>query len=451
MSGEKKNEVIIRAGKAKTRTIKVRLHEITEDPDRYRHRASDDLTEASLEPLTQSVAQEGPQVLVEVFRDGQGRWVVIKGHRRIAVFRLLASKNTPGYSFDMEIEVLEVYDADAQDLLVRSISDNEVRKSLDREHRILAAKKMYDAGVQNSRAARALGISLKTYERDLILARYPWMLQHVQDGSIEATYAVMLLEAGERSERLAELKEDIDLWVADRKREVREREKLLQAQHGKDLSPAERQVKSSLPLHVVRHWLNLLRKKQRFDEEAQWTYPAGIDPRNGVLKISALTLDLNRAPLEQLAKVGSKLSQLSKQLAPHLKKRQVQKSYEKELESADAPYDYEYLNTLGLNETAERLQSSLCHIPEDPFEEETDVEPEPDEVAVTDDGEAEPEPKEVAATDNGEVKVVDTGTPSGDKGAVETQAPSPVEGRNGSPDRSPPVTRPATNAGPSGS
>lgn len=368
MSAEKKvNEVVTRIGKTRTVLIKVRLHEITDDPERYRHRDPEDLKEASLESLSQSVTQEGLQVLPEVARDEDGRLVLIKGHRRIEVLRLLARKNTPGYTLDMEVEVLEVLDATPQDLLVRSISDNEVRKSLDREHRIRAAKKMFDAGVQNSRAARALGVSLKTYERDLILAKNPWMLQHVIDGSIEATYAILLLEEADRRERLAEFKEDIDLWIADRKREVRDREKLYREQHGKDLPASERQVKRFMPAHHVRHWLTLLREKRRFDEDAQWNFPAGIDAKSGVLRISSLTLDLGSAPLDQLAKVGSKLSQLAKQLAPHLKKRQVLDTIQGELAPEDAPYDFEYLQSHGFGDTADQLRASLQQIPEDPF------------------------------------------------------------------------------------
>ena len=70
--------------------------------------------------------------------------------------------------------------------------------------------------MQVERAARALGASVKTYERDLLIAGHPWMFQHVIDDSVAPTPAFKLLAQAKEVGRLAELKEDLDATGTNR-------------------------------------------------------------------------------------------------------------------------------------------------------------------------------------------------------------------------------------------
>jgi ParB-like chromosome segregation protein Spo0J len=289
-SKKKEPEILKRATSAESRRTRVRLSELKLDTERYCHRHPDALLEKNLEDLLNSLTLEGLQVPVEYFQAPEGRKVVTKGHRRVTACRILAGRNTPGFTEDMEIEAIEVVGATPQDLLIRSVADNQVRLNLDRVGRIRVAKKLYDAGVQVERAARALVVSPKTYERDLLIAQHGWMFQHVIDNSIAPTPAYDLLNKATEVGRLRELKEDLDAWIAGEKAKIRDRERRLKAQQNKELRPADKMVKKYLPNHLVAHWLELLGKKRRFDEDAQWNFAAGIEEDTDRLRISSLAL-----------------------------------------------------------------------------------------------------------------------------------------------------------------
>jgi ParB-like chromosome segregation protein Spo0J len=287
---ETEPEILERASQAITKRCKARLDEVAFDTDRYCHRDEDALTADNLKTLMDSLVLEGLQVPIEFHVDGEGKKVLVKGHRRVTACRLLADKNTPGFSRDMEVDAIQVQNATVEDLLIRSVADNEVRLNLSRIGRIKVAKKLYDAGVQTERAARALGISPKSYERDLLIARNVWMFQHVIDDSIAPTPAYVLLSEAEKGGRIKELKEDLDAWIAAKKRMIREKEKIRKAKDNKELRPAEKMVRRYMPNHLIEHWLELLRKQQRFDEDAQWNFSAGVDRENDKLRIGKVDL-----------------------------------------------------------------------------------------------------------------------------------------------------------------
>ena len=270
----KSPRILERATSAETRRTNVRLSDLKKDTDRYFHRPSAALEEKDLDSLLKSLTLEGLQVPVEFFRDGVGTAYLTKGHRRVAACRILAGRNTPGFTEDMEVEAIEVLGATPQDLLVRSVADNEVRLNLDRVGRIRVAKKLHDAGVEVERAARALAVSIKTYERDLLIAEHGWMFQHVIDDSIAPTPAYVLLAKAKEVQRLPELKEDLDAWVAREKQKIRERGRRLKAQQNKDLRPGDKMVKKFLTNHLVAHWLELLAKKQQLSTRT----PSGTSP-----------------------------------------------------------------------------------------------------------------------------------------------------------------------------
>jgi hypothetical protein len=352
-----KTEILCQATNATTVRTKVRLDELVFDVDRYCHRDPKALTEEHLKPLMDNLVSEGGQLVpIEIVTTAKGQKEVIGGHRRVTAQRLLADKNQPGFARDMEIEAVEILGASPQDLLVLSVCDNEVRLNLDRVGRIRVSKKLYDAGVPVDRAARAMGVSVKTFERDLLIARHGWMFQHVLDKSIEPSNAVGLLTEAENMGRTQELKADLDAWIARQKENIRQKERLRKAQDGKELRDAEKEVRRLMPKHLVAHWLDLLRNKTRFDEDAEWTFAAGIDSDSEQLRITSVKLDLARAPLDRLVKVASKLSGLSKLMAPYLQKRHELEKGDKTSQGVATAYDLDYLKALGLDDEAKLLE-----------------------------------------------------------------------------------------------
>jgi hypothetical protein len=118
-------------------------------------------------------------------------------------------------------------------------------------------------------------------------------------------------------------------------------------------------VKRYMPNHLVAHWLELLGRKRRFDEDAQWNFAAGIEEDTDRLRISPVSLDLAKAPVIHLAVVASKLSHLAKELRPYLKKRHEEERRARGDGAADSPYDLDYLREDGLDDLAEDLQGRL--------------------------------------------------------------------------------------------
>ena len=334
--------------------IKVRLSEILLASDHFFHRDPSTLEPQSLQSLMDNLVLEKMQEPVEGFFDSENHFTLVQGYRRVAALRLLAEKNTPNFSADMDIDALILDGGSHQDHLVRSVSGNSVRNPLTRGERIRAAKRMHDAGVEETRAAAALGVSVKTYQRDLLIAKQNWMFEHVNDNNIEATAAIELLEAGQKHQCLAWIKEDFAAWVAKKKELIRDKDKLRKLKGGKELTAAEKQVKRLLVPHLLKHWLELIEQGKRFDDDAEWDFIAGIDQETNHLHIAAVSLDLDKDSPEKIAKVLSKCSLLSKQAAPDLAKRLMpvqSKPVEQEL------YDLDYLKEIGAGDIADRLKA----------------------------------------------------------------------------------------------
>lgn len=339
-------------GQTKRRTV--RLSDLKMNTDRYCHRQHEELDEKVLEPLMDSLVLEGLRQPVTIYTDSQGNEILIGGHRRVSGLRFLARRNQSGFSEDMEIEAIEIIGATAQDHLVQSVSDNENRKNLSPAERLRTTKRLHDAGVEVRRAARALGVSDSTYQRDLGLVKHPWMYQHIEDDSVAHTVADKLIVAATKAGRLKELKEDLDAWVADKKRELKDKARRYKAETGKDIKPSELMVKNKMPKFLIDHWLNLIKEGRRFDDEAEWDFAGSID--GGRLQIPSVSMDITKTSAENLAKLAARLSQLIKQITPlALEKYQLEQS-RKVNAGPVAPWDFSLLREWGMVETATKLE-----------------------------------------------------------------------------------------------
>src|SRR5262249_9084187 len=134
------------------------------------------------------------------------------------------------------------------------------------------------------------------------------------------------------------------------------------AQGGKDLKPAEKEVSKLMTNHLVGHWVRQLRDKKRFDEQVKWSFAAKIEPKTGILSIGSLNLDINNAPIEDVAKVTTQLSQSAKDLLPFVETRTLLESPEgpqARLEHTQTPYDLDMLRQKGMGDLADRLAAEM--------------------------------------------------------------------------------------------
>ena len=133
MAEKKKTEEAKRETQARTELIAVRLDQIGQRPELYCHRDPEALSDAKLKLFAEQLIREGLQVPIEVVDEPAGApkpYTLLKGYRRVGGLHLAARMNTPGFTPDMEIPAFRVLDATPQDLVARSVSDNENRQNL---------------------------------------------------------------------------------------------------------------------------------------------------------------------------------------------------------------------------------------------------------------------------------------------------------------------------------
>lgn len=368
-------ENLDRATSATTLSTKVKLSELKLQPERYSHRKPEDLDAAQLEDLKKSLRLEGLQTPIEYYVDAEGNKIVTKGHRRVTALRQLAGDNLANFSFHMNVEAIEVSNATAHDLLVRSIADNCQRLDLDQNERMRAAKLLWDERVPKERAAYALGISPKQYERDLRVVRNSRMFAHIEAEHIKASTAAKLLETAEQKKSVTELLDQFDAWIEAKQREIEIDNRRSLAANGKPLPDAKLKVASYLTPAIVSAWVEAIKQGQPLRDDTEPGFFASFDSKNATLKIPAANFDLREADLGSLAKLGSRLSNVTKQIAHYLRQRKHELEQGRAKSAEDALYDTAYLRDCGLDSLADELEEEQRSLDDD-----TDVTASPDDV-----------------------------------------------------------------------
>lgn len=313
MARKTKQEEAIRPEAAvSTELIRIKLSDIREDRELYCHRDAASLEPNSIKLFAEQILREGLQTLLEVtVRDGVT--TLIKGHRRVAALKELARTNQHGYSLDMEVPAFRVVDADLVTLLVRSVSDNENRKNYDAHERIRAAKTMYDHGAPTPRAASAMGISVSSFERALLIAQHTWMFELIAKKCVDPTPAYTLLAAATKAKRLEDLQRFLGRWIAIQDRKIQAK-RVAKAEVGKELSAAESSVKRYMQTYLWRAWTRQLKAGEELQYDAKWRFGAELDPETRRLSIASLNLNLARASHADVADIRSKLAALVEDL-----------------------------------------------------------------------------------------------------------------------------------------
>jgi ParB-like chromosome segregation protein Spo0J len=350
-------EVLNLATAAKTESTSVPLNSFVRDDPIFCLRPNAEFDKAALQPLMDSLALEGQQVPVEAFVYETGEYVLTKGYRRVSAMILLATENHPRFKPDMPVSTIIVKEATQQDLLLRAVLDNETRKNLGPLERLEVVKKMTDLHVPVQRAAAALGVSVKTLERDQLLVNNEWMHALVKGGLIVPSTAIPLLAAAKSERRLDELKEDLLGWITETQRKMKAKAQA-QAKDDSDSAVAAL-VRKAMTRDLVLQWLKQLKQKERFTSEVSWDFGAGIDTDTNQLLIEGVKVNLARDPLDRLAKVASKLARVQKGLMDYLKTRheleQRRGPQDVAGQEADTPYDLAILREAGLGDLADEL------------------------------------------------------------------------------------------------
>jgi len=355
----------------KTKPVSVQLKDLPDFSDEktpldeYCHRHRDKLSEAYLAEVAESLREEKQLEPVQTAKNDRGKWELVTGHRRIAGMYILAKRGVPGFSLDMPVAALEVIGASPEDLLVRSVADNEVRQKLDAKERLLVVQKFAKAGVPKKRGAAALAISEKSYERDLRVAQQPRMLEHVLKDHLMPGDASALILAAEKQHRMQQFLDHFDGWVERKEVAIQEQDRLSKAETDKGLKAADLLVKNHLTQQVFDGWLEALDRNAGFTDRAEFNFSASFDRKSGKLRVERLNVDTQVASVLDLAKLGSKLTQLGKRvllMAQHkrlLEQMEAAEGPQAALGQNPSPYDTDVMKEFGLSDVAELLEQEL--------------------------------------------------------------------------------------------
>lgn len=346
-------EPLERATNCAQRRVRVRLNEFKFLPEIYRHRGDEEFKPETLELFMENLILEGGiKVAVVFFTDAQGNKTVLSGHRRVTGCKLLADRHQAGFTHDMEVDAIELLDATPQDLLVESVSDNGNRKDMSPTYRLRAIKLFHEAAVEVKRAARALGVSDQTYERDLRIVRHDWMYKYVDAGYIAPTVATAMLKQAEDKGRVKEVEEDLGAWMETKVKEQEDRKRQHKAATGKELKESDQLVKDK---QLSDHWIECIKEGRRFDDNCEMSFNANID-KDGKLTIPPLSAQTKKMKGEDAVMLLGRLGWLMSKLVPIAKERVEADRFPEQVNAEPPPFDFEFLRQNGLGDQAKQLE-----------------------------------------------------------------------------------------------
>ena len=180
----------------------ISLDQIVLQPEVYRHRKATDLEakKIALKELCDNLIVEGQRDPLVVYQDEMPTdparpYILIAGHRRHAAMQILADKNTPNFTRDMQVTACAIEGGTKADYLLLSVSDNLFHEPFDSQHRTFAAVSLLKAGLRDTRIKINLRLSDSAFARCKRLYESPWMIEHVGSDNLSLSDAHSLLEA----------------------------------------------------------------------------------------------------------------------------------------------------------------------------------------------------------------------------------------------------------------
>jgi ParB-like chromosome segregation protein Spo0J len=316
---------------------------------------------ANLEDLLDSIRLHGlfdPPVVV---KGKDGKWRIVSGHRRVAALYVLAARSTAGFSTDMPVPCLELLDASNLQLVLHSISANELGKKLDAKERLGAVQKASAAGATKKEIAATVGVSETAVERDLKIVKDQRIFQHVLDDHLPPTAAAALVTVASARGRLDEFLAHFGTWVQATKRQIDEEDARAKQERGRGLRPSQMLVANRLEPHVVRGWLDELARGRPLAEGPDLGFEAAFDRKTAVATIRVKVNAMNDDP-DHVARVAGQVSQIAKHLAAFAQKRRELEGPtgpQAALQQDDSLLDKELLAEYGLEDVADQLEREL--------------------------------------------------------------------------------------------
>jgi hypothetical protein len=326
-AAEKVAEVISRESVATMVNAPIRLCDLDHKTQAhlYCHRekgalAYSDDGDSFMTRIVESLLSEGQQVPCEYFRDKAGQAILLRGYQRVtAIWHIVERRLDPErFGAEMLIDAVEVQSATPQDLLVRSVSDNEVRRSLSESEQYVAARQMIAAGVSAQRAARALGMSPTGFARLYRRIQNPTLQEHVTQGHLTQTDLDNLLEAAASHGRVEQLETTLADILARAKAHVdRRRAQALAAGEEFD-EEKEGKLKQYIKPELIKNVVKAVKEDKAVewagpDQQIEGAWVCKINSAEGLIQVSSLKRNLHKVTAAELGKIAYKLDRTARQ------------------------------------------------------------------------------------------------------------------------------------------
>jgi len=331
-------KAVSRSAKSTSRTIRIRLSQVRLNKDEdYCHRLGEALNADNLASLADNLVAEGQQTPMTVHDSGQKDgtespvYILIGGFRRYHALQKAIKQNldTARIHQHMEIDAVEVVRGEDQsedeyrkDLLIRSVAENEQRRSFTMAEKLEIVKGFKTAKVPDPRAASALAISDTQYRRFVSVTEQEWLHKYVVQNCIGMSDAAELIQAAVKKGRVKEFEEDLDKWVAKHRALIeQEREEL--AKVGKKLSGSAEHVKKYAITKLVKHWMKCIEAGRRFDDNVGFRFGIRVDSGKGTILIPSAQLKITELSAADFETMIGELEYTVEQFVPLMRQRRL--------------------------------------------------------------------------------------------------------------------------------
>lgn len=304
------------------------------------HREAESLTEEKLENLAASLVEEGlatPLTVVQtdatVMVDGTSMPVfkLVGGHRRhLALKTAIESRLDPTRIHELMLVSVVVMVAGEdqtaeeflQDVIVRSVTENEQRLKHTALERLTIVRQLEEAGVSIPRASSSLGISVTQYRRDRLVATWPWLFKAVEREEIGVSDAAQLAEIAKEKDCEEHFRKDFQAWVARKKSQLEE-ERAEQKKLGRELKGSANSIKKFIDGSLVKAWKASLQSGGHFnDETAEFAFGVVVDNDKKTVTVSGLSQPIDKLRSSDLATVISEMQTGVRKLVPLMRRLQ---------------------------------------------------------------------------------------------------------------------------------
>lgn len=305
------------------------------------HRDKSAFDAESIESVSTSLVQEGPSTPLVVYATGDfitddgeklPLYGLVSGHRRRAGIAKAIDDNIDVENFHRRMLVPVVLMAPgegqseesfSQDVLARSVLENEQRTKLNQLERLRVVARFEKIKMPKPRAASALAISLTQYDRDARIVKLPWLYQAVKSLQIGASDAAKLAEAAEKKGRIDQFRNEFSIWVAQRNVQL-EKERVEQRKLGRELKGASLTLKKYLTPSIVKTWEKALNAgTSLIDTAGEFNFGVVVDAEKKTVDISRVSASYDDLTSADVAVIIAEMASGARKLVPVMRALQL--------------------------------------------------------------------------------------------------------------------------------